>query len=118
MLILLGLSTFAQIRVNGTVYDEQSNEILQYAHIGIKNTALGTVTNTNGEFTLLVPEKYIHEDLVASFVGYENVELNLRSASEFSSVKILMKPSPIKLRPITVKAKDKSILAEAIELIG
>lgn len=117
MLILLGFSTFSQVRINGTVYDEQTNEILQYAHVGVINTALGTVTNINGEFSLLVPEKYINKELVASFIGYENRKLSISSAAEFTSLKILLKPSPIELNTVTIKRKEKSIVAEAVELI-
>lgn len=59
------------IKAMGVVYTDRNQETIPYCNIGIKNKALGSITNMNGEFTVLIPEKYINDTLCFSAIGYE-----------------------------------------------
>lgn len=64
-----------KIKITGQVLDE-NGEGIPGANIVIKgNSTLGTVTNVEGNFTLMAPE---NSTLVASFIGYTPVEIPLK----------------------------------------
>jgi TonB-dependent receptor len=65
-------STLSQTMVTGMVMDANGNTPLPYASVSAKGTTAGTPTNLNGEYRL--PVKAGSYTLVASFMGYENLE--------------------------------------------
>ena len=78
ILFLLSFSTisFAQKLVSGTVRDEQ-NKPLPGITVTVKNTGVGTSTNTNGEFSILVPPG--SNVLAFSGIGYKSIEVSIGS---------------------------------------
>jgi len=60
-------------QVTGVVTDASSGVPLPGANIIIKGTTYGTVTNTNGEYSIDVNDP--NSILVFSFIGYENKEI-------------------------------------------
>ncbi len=65
--------TYAQkSQITGTVQDEQSGDVLPGVNVLIKGTAQGTVTDSDGKYTIAADE---NETLVFSFVGYANKEI-------------------------------------------
>jgi len=48
----LGISSFAQNKITGTIIDTNNNDILIGASILISGTSVGTVTNASGQYTL------------------------------------------------------------------
>lgn len=73
--ILLSASTFAQQRtVTGTVTDEQG-EAMPGVNVVIKGTSTGAVTDTNGKFSINVPDA--SSILVISFIGYAPQEITV-----------------------------------------
>ncbi len=60
---------------------EQKGESLPGANIFWENTTLGTVSDTNGNFTLALPEQLPHR-LIISYVGYISDTLLISSPSE------------------------------------
>ncbi|MDD3322534.1 MAG: TonB-dependent receptor [Paludibacter sp.] len=68
MLICFSLSPFAQtsISVSGVVKDQQGDPLIGVS-IRLENSKTGTITDINGNFTLVVPTK---SSLTFSYVGY------------------------------------------------
>ena len=67
-------------RVTGTVTDGNTGETLPGVSILVKGSSVGTTTNTDGKFTINVPDKK-ETAIIFSFVGYlpETVVLGARS---------------------------------------
>lgn len=61
--------------VRGTIVDQESGEPLIGATLLIKGTSIGTVTDVNGQYELLVPAG--SSILLASYVGFANQEVNI-----------------------------------------
>ncbi len=86
-LLLIGLalfiaagSLFAQTkRITGKVTDTEGIPIPGVS-VAVKGTTSGTVTNTDGEYTLLVPE---NETIIFSFVGMKTVEIPVTSGNVY-----------------------------------
>ncbi|GIV35611.1 MAG: SusC/RagA family TonB-linked outer membrane protein [Chitinophagales bacterium] len=87
VLMLWGVVAFAQDRtISGTVKDDQGQP-LPGATVFVKgNPSVGTVTDENGSFTLVVPEG---ATLVVSFVGYQEAEI---AVGNQTSVSVALKP--------------------------
>ncbi|HEY3406049.1 MAG TPA: TonB-dependent receptor [Ohtaekwangia sp.] len=71
----------ADIQVSGRVTDAESNAI-PGANILIKGTALGTTTDTEGKFSLSVPDA--GSILVISFIGYLSKEVVVGNQTEIN----------------------------------
>src|SRR4030043_345681 len=56
-----------QVRVSGTIVDENGNP-LPGVNVIVKGTTIGTTTDADGKYSLMVPSQ--NDFLVASFIGY------------------------------------------------
>ena len=62
----------------GEVLDSQTNNPLVFANIALEETNISTVTNTEGEFLLKVPENTSDGNVLVSFLGYKTKIIPLR----------------------------------------
>ncbi|MGI6048084.1 MAG: SusC/RagA family TonB-linked outer membrane protein [Petrimonas sp.] len=67
-------------QITGKIVDEQGEAIIG-ANILEKGTTNGTVTDIDGNFSLLVEEKAV---LVISYIGYHTLEINTAGQNSFS----------------------------------
>jgi len=71
-LLFRSAEVWAQHQVSGTVRDAGSGEPLPGVNVVVKGTTLGTATDLDGRYRLVVPSP--QDTLVFSFVGYETRE--------------------------------------------
>lgn len=83
-------------KVTGVVKDETGKPIA-YVSVTIKNTRTGVSTNTDGSYTIKVPN--LNTVLMFACVGYEKIEINI---SGHSIVDVVMKPSSVALSEVVV----------------
>lgn len=102
---LFGQVSLAQTQVRGIITDAETGEPLPSAHIIIKNTYQGTISNQDGEFNLNVPS--VPVTLVARFIGFESQEITVQSVDE--KIHFNMKPSVAELGEILVTGEDPAI---------
>jgi TonB-linked SusC/RagA family outer membrane protein len=77
------LASYAQSReVTGVVKDADSNTELPGVNILLKGTTVGTITNTDGKFSISVPSK--EAVLVVSFIGMKSREVAVGNQTVFS----------------------------------
>ncbi len=89
ILMLLGISAMSiesnssqqQKTIRGKVSDD-SGETIPGASVMVKGTTIGTVTNSDGEFTLSIPTDA--ETLVISFVGMLVQEISIGDQTQFN----------------------------------
>nr|WP_240042685.1 DUF5686 and carboxypeptidase-like regulatory domain-containing protein [Maribacter aurantiacus] len=72
--MLLSVGLFAQEEgfkeYLGEVYDSETKKPLIFATLTLENTNISTITNTEGEFSLKVPDSNTSENVIVSFLGY------------------------------------------------
>ncbi|MBK6544648.1 MAG: SusC/RagA family TonB-linked outer membrane protein [Saprospiraceae bacterium] len=110
---------FAQnITLTGRVVDSKNNSALEGVNIYFKSLKASILTNTLGEFSILVPDQFPLV-LNISYVGYDSQELIL-NASEF--VTILMQEKSTELEEVLVvsgySVQKKSEFSGAVSSIG
>jgi hypothetical protein len=67
-----GSIAVAQIELKGKIVDQGTLLPLEYASIYIQNTAIGTVSNSDGKFLLVVPNEYATDTVIISSIGYKS----------------------------------------------
>ena len=97
----------------GLVVDKQSKEPLAFATLIINNTQISTITNTEGEFLLKVPNEYLNRSLNISFLGYTTKEIPLSDLNG-EDIQILMDLAVTQLSEVNILApKDALSLVKA-----
>lgn len=119
LLLGVAINGFAQNdnsikEIKGLIIDDSNGKKLALASIQIKDTNIGTVSNTEGEFALKIPNEYINSSLEVSLLGYESTKIDIINLNK-SINEIRIKPSSIDLEEIEItsfsSAKD---LIEAV----
>lgn len=81
--VLIAVNGSAQIRsIEGYVFDNQTNEPVEFASIVVSGTTVGTQTNEKGSFVLQLPNG--KKELVISSVGYTTYNLKVSSKTRYS----------------------------------
>lgn len=116
-IISLYISVFAYSQekiISGKVWNFENNEPLPYVNIGIKNKTVGTVSNNNGLFKLLLNDKVTSKDTVIfSYIGFKTEKYLI---SEFNKIKepILLQPKNMELDEVVVSSKKIKLKSKKI----
>lgn len=69
------LSAFSQIEIKNKISDFSTLMPIESASIYVQNTTIGTVSNADGKFVLLVPMQFERDTLVISSIGYKSFKI-------------------------------------------
>ncbi|MEK6477343.1 carboxypeptidase-like regulatory domain-containing protein [Catalinimonas sp. 4WD22] len=72
VLLLISFNLVGQPTIEGIIKDGKSMKGLAYVNVGVVGKNVGTVTDSNGKFQLIIDEKYDDNELRISMVGYES----------------------------------------------
>jgi hypothetical protein len=87
--------------IKGSIIDSKTNDPLIFTDLLIDGTNISTVSNSDGEFILKVPDSLFQKMLVLSRLGYEKKVIEISSIVKNS--KIALNPSITVLNPIEIK---------------
>ena len=99
------------IVISGYIKDSDTKRPLASANITVPGTAIGTVANAEGKFTLKVPSIYQDEMLEVSHIGYSNTSLPINSAM-LSSINIFLSPYSNSLSEVIVYSNNPRLIVE------
>ncbi|MFZ4561829.1 MAG: carboxypeptidase-like regulatory domain-containing protein, partial [Bacteroidales bacterium] len=98
--VLLQQLCLAQtIKIRGTVRNELSSRFISEANVRVYGTTLGTSTDKNGNFTLVLAK--LPATIIVSCIGYERARYDILERSAV--------PLAILLRPVTYELKEVEI---------
>jgi hypothetical protein len=63
--------------VSGTVKDQKTKKRLEYVNISVPGTNVGTITNSDGEFSIKVQDSLNAKVVEISHIGYYNYRIAL-----------------------------------------
>ncbi|WP_223033836.1 carboxypeptidase-like regulatory domain-containing protein [Hanstruepera marina] len=72
---LVFTSTFSQTEIKNSVLDAESFLPLESASVYVQNTTIGTITNEDGKFLLVIPNKHLKDTLVISSIGFKSYKV-------------------------------------------
>lgn len=99
----------------GTLIDGISGDPIAYGTVGVLSSTIGTITNQNGGFRLVVPDSLIHSKLKLSHVGYQSQELELSFLTE-QHIIFSLAPKVIPLQEVVVRIINPSEVLRAMWL--
>lgn len=95
---------------SGEVLDSNTKKPLIFASLTLEGSNVSTITNTEGEFSLKVPESNMGANLIVSFLGYSTINLPLAQLKSDNN-EILMSESVMKLSGVNLSVpKDAEAL--------
>jgi len=105
LLFLLALLLVWEIKaqglnVSGTVWNPDQSMPLPGVNIVLKGTSIGTVTDENGNFVLILPNTDSPK-LVISFIGYKTRELSI-NPNQTADLRIVMEIDEVSLEEVAV----------------
>lgn len=105
------------ITVSGVVKDQKNKKGLEYVNISVPGSNLGTVTNTDGEFSIKIPQTLPVDRIKISHIGYLNTLISIKD-KDISNLTISLSPNTNLLEEIIIRARDpRFIVEEAIRKI-
>lgn len=117
LMFILQSPSFAQntySEYKGKVVDAINNRALEYVSLNVLETNISTVTNSEGEFLLKVPQAYKDSKIVVALLGYTKKVINLADLSENTSV-IKLEEAYTELKEVNVSAfKDADKLVRKV----
>jgi hypothetical protein len=114
LLIAIGGALAAQpafVTINGTLLDAGTGEKISYATISVPGTGIGTVSNSEGGFTLKVNTALGAEYFEVSHLSYTTERFKI-SESTGKENTFYLKTRPVQLKEIAVLPKDARGLVE------
>ncbi len=126
LLIMLCISTFSYAKdaaqtsdsailiIKGKVIEKSTSTPLMFATIGLKNTNLATVSNSEGHFMLKLPPMADNDVLIVSYVGHQNYEILVRDIKKHNNLEIALEAVSLKLDEINVFPDKPQIIINNI----
>lgn len=115
-LMLVGVVVSAQnfISVSGKVEDAKTSDPVFFASVGLSGTNVSNVTNSEGVFSLKLPEGTDQKSMVTihhlGYLSYEVTVGDLMGTTPENPLKIKLVPTNLELDPAYVRAVDPEIL--------
>jgi outer membrane receptor for ferrienterochelin and colicins len=112
-LILFPLSIFSQVKVEGIIYEENSDTKktpLLGANVYWLNTEVGTVTDFDGKFS--IPYKESYSQLVVSYIGFKSDTIQVKNPNKQIKISLISKGN---LDEVTVVSRKKATSRSYIE---
>ena len=105
--------SYAQVRLTGSVVSEETGLPLPAAHVRVRDTSTGTITNSQGDFELIVDRLPVR--LEVRYIGYATalIDATPNGPREFS---IALKRAIVELGEVVVSGVDRAeqIMREVI----
>ena len=117
--LLLAWSASAQTEVKNKIVDFAMQTPIEGASIYVQNTTIGTVSNADGKFALLIPPEFVKDTLIISSIGYKSYKIPVdefdnsfdvfldEDVASLDEIVILAEPRPKTGNEIVLKAMEK-----------
>lgn len=67
--------SFSQTEIKGSVSDFMTFMPIESASVYLQNTSIGSITNTDGRFSLRIPQQHLSDTLIISSIGYKSFKV-------------------------------------------
>jgi len=114
MLIFVVQLSFAQENAQYTVYkgnvkDSKTKTNVVFGNVSVVGFNVGTVTNSDGEFTIKIQNDLNAKEVEFSHIGYSSKKISLSELTG-DEVVVYLNPTSVNLSEVTVRPEDASAL--------
>ncbi len=96
----------AQVLFHGKVFEASTKKQIPFVSIGIPGKNVGTVSDANGNFKVLIPNNNLQDSLKFFAFGFKPLSFNISDLEKRDSVIIFMKETAVDLDEIVVKPEN------------
>ncbi|NHB69893.1 carboxypeptidase-like regulatory domain-containing protein [Perlabentimonas gracilis] len=105
------------ITLSGTLKDAKTNNNLYFAYVTVPGTHIGTVSNSEGEFTLKINRSIDAKEVEFSHLGYKSKRIALNELLN-GAVEVKLEPASVALSEVTIRPEDPlTIVKEALRKV-
>jgi hypothetical protein len=105
------------ITINGKLVDARNNQHLFFAYVTVPGTHIGTVTNSEGEYTLKINKAVNATEVEFSHLGYKSKRMPIDKLVNETLV-IKLDPASVLLGEVTVRPEDPTkIVMDALKKV-
>lgn len=104
ILLLSSNGVFGQV-IKGTLIHADTKQPIEFANIGIVGKNVGTVTDLNGKFNLLVDSKYDKDTILFSIIGYKPLLLKISDLRKCIDNEVLLEEKAYELTEVIIRPK-------------
>lgn len=113
---------FAQqfIHIKGAIENADHRDAVPFAHVGICNKAIGTVSNEDGMFEFKIPPYLSNDTLCVSAIGFRTYRRAISSIPDIQNMKIMLEPQNTVLQEVIIsddKITGRRVVEKAISRI-
>ncbi|MCF8358839.1 MAG: carboxypeptidase-like regulatory domain-containing protein [Prolixibacteraceae bacterium] len=103
--------------IKGTILNSKTNNPLAYVNVAVEGTYYGTVSNGNGGFKLVIPDRLYNNSISFSAIGYKSKSIPISEISSNFTVKMI--PADYLIGEVTVMPDStlRTLLKRAYEKI-
>jgi hypothetical protein len=101
------------VHCKGLVVDATSNAPLPYASILVEGTNMASVTNSDGEFTLKVPSHLKNNNILITYIGFQNERIQVAAFTN-EVMRIPLKIAEVGLSEVKIVFKDAEELMRTV----
>ncbi|WP_281846993.1 carboxypeptidase-like regulatory domain-containing protein [Olleya namhaensis] len=103
--LLVGSFAVAQTEIKSKVTDFMSMLPIENASVYVQNTTIGTITNADGKFVLLVPKALEKDTIIISSIGFKSYKTTIDQFD--NSLDILLEEDIASLDEILIVAENR-----------
>lgn len=111
-LLISVFNGFGQVLIKGKITDT-AGEPVPFVNIGIVDTHVGTITELNGDFELIVPKEYGKSKLLVSCVGYHRQSFQINELTD-EPLMVTLEENVSQLESVIVSEKREKPKIEKI----
>jgi CubicO group peptidase (beta-lactamase class C family) len=107
-ILLLTINTcFGQITIHGKVLNRDTKEAISYVNIGVTGSGIGTLSNLDGTFSIIIPQKNAHDTLVFSALGFWKKAVPVKMLNQQKDYSIYLVQKDLLLESVIVTQKQE-----------
>ncbi|EHQ26318.1 carboxypeptidase-like regulatory domain-containing protein [Mucilaginibacter paludis] len=107
------------ISVSGKITATENGQPVRQASISIDRKGVGTATNTDGLFALIIPANNLHDTLKVSCIGFKTKLFAIAGLTNGATMNIALEKSITELKEVNIAYYDApKIIQKAIDRIG
>ena len=89
LLVLSNLSVWQKI-IKGKTLHKNSKEAIPYVNIGVEKSNIGTISNADGSFLIVIPQNLSSDTLTFSALGFVKRRIPIKLLAHEKDINILL----------------------------
>jgi len=114
---VLGISQNVQ-EFKGQIIDKNTNTPLALADIIITNSNISTISNSDGEYLIKVPNDLLNENLIVTYLGYQKSEIPLQQLKTNPTIQLNQAATVLAQVDINTPKDAITLVKKMLELKG